>query len=440
MAEEKMKAIGVGILGLGTVGSGVYELLTRNGKLISLKSGVEIRVVKAADRDVSRKDALGIPDGIYTDSAEDVTDDPDVDIVIELIGGTGVARELSLRALSHGKHLVTANKALLAEYGSILYDEVLKNGIEFGYEASVGGGIPIIKTIRESLVGNRIDRIVGILNGTTNFILTKMTREGLDFKEALSIAQELGFAESDPTLDISGGDARHKITILASLAFKTLIDISSVYVEGIESIHERDMEYADELGFVLKLLAIAERNDGGVFVRVHPAFIQKDNPLAAVCWEDNAVMVYSDYLGKSMYYGKGAGKKPTASAVVADIVQIALRIKDTHKYNRSDYSFFEGLNVLPFDQAVSRYYFRFNALDRPGILSRIAGILGEHRISIASVIQKETEEEHEHVPLIMITHDAVEKDVQAAIEKINGLSDVDGMTTIIRVIEEDPNG
>jgi homoserine dehydrogenase len=364
-----------------------------------------------------------------------VLDNGEIRIVVELIGGTDAARELTLRAIGRGKHVVTANKALLAEYFEDIFGAALEHQVEIGYEASVGGGIPIIKTIREALVGNVIHRIMGILNGTTNFILTKMTREGIDFQSALRTAQQLGFAEADPTLDISGGDARHKIVILASLAFNTAVDIDRVYVEGIGRIEKRDMQYAEELGFVLKLLALAERQEEGVLVRVHPTLIPRDNPLAAISWEDNAVMVESDFLGKSMYYGKGAGKLPTASAVVADIVDIGRRIVCSPEFEQGAYTFSHKLAQLPFDRSRSRYYLRFLVLDRPGILSKISGILGDNAISIASVIQKEIEEEHEHVPLVMMTHVALEADIVRAIRAIDNLPEVEGEGTIIRVID-----
>ncbi len=430
-----MQSVNIGILGLGTVGSGVYELIRKNGDLISTRSNVRVEVKKIADIDRSKEKEYSIPNGVFTTDAAEVVDNPEIEVVVELIGGTTVARELMLRALRSGKHVVTANKALLAEHGSEIFRTALENEVNLGYEASVGGGIPIIKTIREALVGNVIQRVMGILNGTSNFILTKMTREGIDFDSALRAAQELGFAEADPTLDISGGDAQHKIVILASLAFNTAIDIEKVYVEGIEHIEKRDMQYADELGFVLKLLAHAERSEDGVIVKVHPTLVPKDNPLAAISWEDNAVMVYSDFLGKSMYYGKGAGKRPTASAVVADIVDISQRITCGAECDRSHYSFTQELTQLPFDRSRSRYYLRFFVLDRPGILSEISGILGENDISIASVIQKETEEEHQHVPLVMMTHQAREAHIIRAIEKIDRLPEVEGNSRIIRVID-----
>jgi len=430
-----MRSVKIGILGLGTVGSGVYELLRHNGNLLESRSGVRVEVAMAVDLDASKKRELGIPGAVFSTDAADVIANPEVQIVVELIGGTSIAKELMLRAFQEGKHVVTANKALLAEHQAAIFGAALESEVDLGYEASVGGGIPIIKTIREALVGNVIRRVMGILNGTTNFILTKMTREGLDFESALRTAQKLGFAEADPTLDLSGGDARHKIVILASLAFNTAIDIGKVYVEGIEHIHKRDMQYAEELGFVLKLLAIAERLEEGVLVKVHPTLIPSDNPLAAISWEDNAVMVDSDFLGKSMYYGKGAGKRPTASAVVADIVDIARRIACGAGYDRGSYSFSQKLTQLSFNRSRSRYYLRFFVLDRPGILSKISGILGENDISIASVIQKETEEEHEHVPLVMMTHVAREADIVRAIEAIDKLPEVEGDSTIIRVID-----
>ena len=430
-----MQSVNIGILGLGTVGSGVYELLAKNGDLISTRSDVRVTVKMIADIDTSKKKEYSIPDNIFSVEASDIIENPDIDVVVELIGGTTVARELMLKALRNGKHVVTANKALLAEHGKEIFNTALANDVNLGYEASVGGGIPIIKTIREALVGNVIHRIMGILNGTSNFILTKMTREGIDFDSALRIARELGFAEADPILDISGGDTQHKIVILASLAFNTAIDMQHVYVEGVEHIEKRDMLYADELGFVLKLLAHAERVDEGVLVKVHPTLVPRDNPLASISWEDNAIMVYSDFLGKSMYYGKGAGKRPTASAVVADIVDISQRISCGAECDRALYSFTQELPQIPFDRSRSRYYLRFFVLDRPGILSRISGILGDNDISIASVIQKETEEEHQHVPLVMMTHEAREAHIIRAIGAIDGLPEVEGKSRIIRVID-----
>jgi len=432
-----MKTVKIGMLGLGTVGTGVYRLLTKNNELIRAKSGVHIKIARVADIDPEKKTALGIPDALFTQSASGIIDNPEIDIIVQLIGGTTAAKELMLRAIRAKKHVVTANKALLAKHGREIFREVLKNEVELGYEASVGGGIPIIKTIREALVGNEVKKIIAILNGTTNFILTKMTREGLDFQHALTIAQDLGFAEADPILDISGGDARHKITILSSVAFSTFVDISRVYVEGIEEIEERDLAYAGELGFVLKLLALAEKTQEGVLVKVHPALIQKDNPLAAINWEDNAVMVYTDFLGKSMYSGKGAGAKPTASAVAADITDIALKIKNNNEYDRCSYSFSQKLAQVPFKKSRSRYYLRFHVFDRPGILSKIAGILGENNISIASVLQKETEEQHQWVPLVMLTHTALEANLKKAVQQIDHLDEVKRKSKIIRVIDED---
>lgn len=430
-----MRNVHIGIIGLGTVGSGVYELLRRNGTLLRERLGIGIEVWKVADRGIQKKEKLGIPDMMFTQSAEEVVNDAEVEILVELIGGTTAAKELMVKAIRNGKHIVTANKALLAEHPKDIVNAVVKNRVELGFEGSVAGGIPIVKTIKEALVANRIYKIIGILNGTTNFILSKMTKEGFSFAEALRIAQGLGFAEANPHLDISGGDARHKITILASLAFNTMIDIKDVYVEGIDHIDGLDIRYAAELGFVTKLLAIAERKDSGVFVRVHPALISRENPLAAISGEDNAIMVYSDYLGKSMYSGKGAGAKPTASAVVSDIVDIALKIKNTREYNAKSYSFFQNLKQLEFDMCTARYYFRFNALDKPGVLSKISGILGKNGISISSVIQKETKQEHESVPLVITSYTARESDVQRSLEEITHLHEIKGESRLIRIID-----
>ncbi|HUT64526.1 MAG TPA: homoserine dehydrogenase [Spirochaetota bacterium] len=431
-----MRKIEIGILGMGTVGSGVWDLFRKNRDLIWNKSGIDLKIAKVADKDPKRKGVLGIPDDIFTEDPIEVLEHPDIDIVVELIGGTTVARELIIRAAEKHKHIVTANKALLARHGPEVFKIVVENEVEIGFEASVGGGIPIIKTIREALVGNRVKKIIGILNGTSNFILTKMTREGIDFNQALEVAQRLGFAEADPYLDISGGDARHKITILSSFAFNTMIDHDSVYMEGVDGIDIKDIGYAEEFGFVTKLLAVAHLTDHGILVKVHPTLVSRENPLAAVLWEDNAVMVESDFLGTSMYYGKGAGAKPTASAVVADVVDISERILGKSEYNSKRYTFFRDLPQLEFETNRTRYYFRFNVLDRPGILSKIAGVLGQNNISIASVIQKEKEEELKYVPLIMMTHDAVEADVKRAIAKIDSFPEVEKSSKIIRVLTD----
>jgi len=431
-----MKKVEIAIIGLGTIGAGLYRLIMKNGELIRNKSGINIVIKKAVDVNMDKKNELGIPDSVFSTSADEALDDKNIDIIVELIGGTTVARELILSGIERGKHIVTANKALLAQYKSEIISILVSKGLELGCEASVGGGIPIIKTLKEALVGNEIYKIVGILNGTSNFILTKMIKEGVSFPEALKTAQTLGFAEADPTLDVSGGDAKHKITILSSLAFNTEVDINKVYVEGIEEIESMDVGYAIELGFVLKLIAVAERVDDGIIVGVHPALVSEKNPLAAVNWEDNAIMVYSDFLGKSMYYGKGAGANPTSSAVVADIVDIALKIKSNYEYNPKVYSFFNNLKQLNFEKSEYRYYFRFNVFDRPGILSKISGILGNHNISIASVIQKEVEEKNEYVPLIMLTHRALEKNVRKAFREIVNLKEVKGKNTILRVIDD----
>ena len=431
-----MRKIEIGILGMGTVGSGVWDLFRKNRDLIWNKSGIDLKIAKVADKDPKRKGVLGIPDDIFTEDPIEVLEHPDIDIVVELIGGTTVARELIIRAAEKHKHIVTANKALLARHGPEVFKIVVENEVEIGFGASVGGGIPIIKTIREALVGNRVKKIIGILNGTSNFILTKMTREGIDFNQALEVAQRLGFAEADPYLDISGGDARHKITILSSFAFNTMIDHDSVYMEGVDGIDIKDIGYAEEFGFVTKLLAVAHLTDHGILVKVHPTLVSRENPLAAVLWEDNAVMVESDFLGTSMYYGKGAGAKPTASAVVADVVDISERILGKSEYNSKRYTFFRDLPQLEFETNRTRYYFRFNVLDRPGILSKIAGVLGQNNISIASVIQKEKEEELKYVPLIMMTHDAVEADVKRAIAKIDSFPEVEKSSKIIRVLTD----
>lgn len=428
-----MPEVNIGIIGLGVVGSGVYKLLEEHRKNIENKSGVRINLRWACDLDKSKKEQLNIPEDIFTDSVRKVLDDDRVDLIVELIGGTTIAKDITFDAIARGKHVITANKALIATYGKSIFESVVENRVEFGFEGSVGGGIPIIKTLLEGLVGNEVYKIVGIVNGTTNFILTMMTKENIDFTRALKIAQEKGFAERDPTLDISGGDASHKITILASLAFKSWVELSEVFVEGIDRISINDIKYAGELGFVLKLLAIAERSDNGIIVKVHPSLVSSNNPLAFINWENNAIVVDSDYLGTSMYYGKGAGSKPTASAIISDIVDIAMRIQNKDNYNPSRYVFFKNIKQIPFGESISRFYFRFNVLDRPGMLAKIAGVLGKNNISIASVIQKESDEVGEYVPLVLMTHSAREKDVQKAISVIDEFPEIKERSIIIRV-------
>lgn len=351
-------------------------------------------------------------------------------MVVELVGGTTIAKEFILEALRNGKHVVTANKALLAEHGNEIFKEALQRGLKIGFEASVGGGIPIIKVIKEGLVANKMLAIYGIINGTTNFILTKMTYEGIDFQDALREAQTLGYAEADPTLDIEGIDSAHKITILASLAYGIPFSFNSVYCEGITKITAQDIAFAKEFGYKIKLLAITKILDGEIELRVHPTMVPEHYLISKVDGVFNAIYVEGDCVGSTLYYGRGAGSMPTGSAVVADIVDIAKGI------NTMPVDFSEKYTIKPMQEIESMYYFRFNALDRPGVLSKISGVFGEHNISIASVIQKGRSKAGA-VPLVILTHKAKEKDVLRALEEIDKLPVVSDKSVFIRVEGEE---
>jgi homoserine dehydrogenase len=420
----------VGIIGFGTVGSGTVKVLLQNSELIKKRTGLDIEIARIADLDIKRDRGIRLPEGILTTNASDIIEDPDIDIVVELIGGIRPAKDFILRAIRNKKHVVTANKALLAEEGEEIFQEAKRNGVMLGFEASVAGGIPIIKVVREGLVGNRFLSIYGIINGTSNYILTRMTAEGLSFKEALSEAQRLGYAEADPTLDVEGIDATHKLTILASLAFGIPLSYKSIYREGITGITPLDINFAKELGYRIKLLAIAKLTDGGLELRVHPTMVPEEYLISKVDGVFNAVYVEGDAVGPTLYYGRGAGDMPTGSAVVSDIVDIAKRLSSPEPVRMAEPY---GNTILKdMGEIVSMYYFRFTALDRPGVLSKISGILGEHNISIASVIQK-GRRVGGAVPLVILTHMAKEKDVLKALSEIDRLSVVADRSFFLRV-------
>lgn len=425
--------IRIGIAGLGTIGSGVVELIRENALVIREKTGVSLSVVAIAEPAIDSRpdfDRTGIR--IYKDGM-DLVSDPAVDILVELVGGVAFPKKLVLAALENGKHVVTANKALLAKEGQEIYQTAARKQLALGIEASVAGGIPVIKTIREALVGNRILEIRGIINGTCNYILTRMAEHGLSFAAALAEAQARGFAEADPTLDITGGDAAHKIAILAALAFNTPVDMADVHVEGIDRIDTNDIRYARELGYVVKLIGIArERGDAGIEARVHPTLVPVDDQLASIRNEFNAVFLRCDFLGDGMLTGKGAGSRPTASAVVGDIVDIALAMRD-HNTMPPFFSSARKRPLVPFGRTENRYYMHFSTVDKPGIMSRITGILGENNISIASMIQKEAGSE-EAVPVVMISHTAVEENMARAIAAIDALPEVRKPTVVIRAL------
>jgi len=414
-----MKTINVGILGLGTVGTGVVNILQEHQALLDRRSGAKLRVKRIA---VRRPRPEMDPKLVTTDAMEVVTD-PQIDIVVELIGGTGVAKSLCLEAVNRGKHLVTANKALLAEHGLEIYQAAATRRVDLGFEASVCGAIPILRSVRDGLVANQLRSIVGIVNGTTNYILTQMTESGKPFSAVLAEAQAKGYAEADPTLDVGGIDAAHKLQILSSLAYNGYIPFGEIHVEGIQKIETLDIEYARELGCRIKLLAIAKEQQGELEVRVQPTMIPEGHFLASVGGVYNAVLIRGDSAGSLMFSGRGAGQRPTASSVVADIVEIAHNII-FHRPSRASLlptgTPGEGVRIRPMDQIRSRYYLRIMAVDKPGVLSRVSGVLGENNISIASMLQKGRAEQAA-VPIVMLTHEAVEGDMQKALKRINHL-------------------
>jgi homoserine dehydrogenase len=425
MAEN----VNIGLVGIGTVGSGVVHLLEQNGPVITHRSGLTIRLKTVCDLAIDSL-AEKKPGVTYTKNWKDVTGDPEIDIVVELIGGIEPAKSIILAALEGGKHVVTANKKLLAEQGRDIFASSERTGKQIGFEASVGGGIPCIVSLKKGLAGNRIQSISGILNGTTNYILTRMADEGLSFESALKEAQRMGFAEADPTFDIEGFDAAHKISIISMLAYDTRIDYGAISIEGITRISALDISVAREMGYVIKLLGISKLVGDEVDIRVHPAMIHRTHPLAAVRNEYNALMFVGDMTGPVTLNGKGAGSLPTASAVVSDIMQIAAGGSQVPRSMTAT----GDARYLPPGKRLSRYYMRISTKDTPGILSKISGVLGRFNISIASVIQKEVDAEF--VPLLFMTHEAVEEGMLKAVAEINDFDFVDGPVTLIRV--EDP--
>jgi homoserine dehydrogenase len=430
--------INVGIVGFGTVGTGTAAILLKNRDLLKERTGIDINLKRIADLDIQRDRGIKLPKGTLTTSADDLIDDPDIQIVVELVGGTTFAKELILKALRKGKHVVTANKALLATYGDEIFRAAGKAKVEIGFEAAVAGGIPIIKVVREGLIANRVKAVYGIINGTTNYILTKMTEEGAEFGAVLKEAQRLGYAEADPTYDIEGIDSAHKLAILASLAYGSLFSIRDVYTEGISRISPMDIGFARELGYKIKLLAIAKEADGRVELRVHPTMVPEQYLISKVDGVFNAVYVEGDAVGSTLYYGRGAGDMPTGSAVVSDIVDIARNIVNCSTGRVPAIAkTVKAKSLLKMEDVESMYYFRFSAIDKPGVLSKISGILGKHNISIVSVIQK-GRHEGKAVPLVVLTHKALEKDVIRAVREINRLAIVAGKAVIIRVEGTEP--
>ena len=433
-----MRQVRLGLLGLGTVGAGVVKLLAAQRSTLEERAGCGLELAGIADLDTTTpRDGLDVHDlkrrGIFK-SADEVLRDPETAIVIELIGGLEPARTFILKALAAGKHVVTANKALLAHHGAELYEQARRHGVTLAFEAAVAGGIPLIRSVKEGLVANRILSVFGIVNGTCNYILTKMTDEGLDFGMVLKEAQAQGYAEADPTFDIEGNDSAHKLQILVTLAYRTFVDLKAIHTEGITKVTAQDIEYARELGYRIKLLAIAKATSGGVEARVHPTMIPASSPLAAVSGVFNAVFINGDAVGDLMFYGRGAGQLPTASAVWSDILEIAHRsahdIRSTGLALPSAAA--TGLALQSMDDVRTSYYLRVMAQDRPGVLSRITGVLGDNNMSIASMIQK-GRGPREAVPVVMMTHEARELDMRRALGAIDRLPDVASATTMIRV-------
>lgn len=434
-----MDTIHLGLIGFGTIGTGVVKLIYENRQLIETRLGAHIMLKKIADLDITTPRIVHVQKELLTTDAREILDDPEISIVIELIGGYEPARTFILDAMRNGKHVVTANKALLATHGNEIFRVSEECGVDLGFEASVGGTIPIIKALKESLVANQFKSIYGIMNGTSNYILTKMTDEKKSFYEVLKEAQELGFAEADPTFDIEGIDTAHKLAITLSLAYGKRVKIDEVYREGISQISQQDIEFASELGYRIKLLAIATQRDEYVEARIHPTMIPHDHLLANVNGNFNAFHIEGDASGSVFFYGQGAGMMPTASAVLSDIVDISRNIIKSVSCRVPPRSQRESeitdIKLLPMDYIVTNYYFRFSAVDRPGVLSKISGILGDNNISIAAVIQKGRKQAGP-VPIVMTTHKAKEMDVRRAIKKIDELDVILGSTIVIR-IEDD---
>jgi len=428
-----LKDVNVGICGLGTVGGGTFNVLTRNAAIIAGRAGCNIRITRVASR--HSRDDLELGSVPFSTDIFDVVNDPDIDIVVELIGGYDAAKELVLAAIAQGKHVVTANKALIAVHGNEIFEAAEKAGVVVAYEAGVAGGIPVIKAVREGLAANRIDTIAGIINGTGNYILTEM-RAGREFGEVLKEAQALGYAEADPTFDVEGIDAAHKLTILAASGFGVPLQFEKAYTEGISGITPYDISHAELLGYRVKHLGIARRRDDGIELRVHPTLVPQSHLIAQVDGVLNAVLVDGDAVGQTMYYGPGAGDEATASAVIADIVDVA-RAVASNSQQRVPYLGFspealEDLSVLLMEDVQSAYYLRIQAFDHPGVLAKIAAILSEHGINIESIMQKESEFKDGRIPVIILTHTVQERQMNLAIEEMEALADIDGKVVRIR--------
>ena len=438
-----MKSIQVGLLGIGTVGSGVFNVLQRNQSEIVRRAGRGIKIVMVADLDTARAQALVGPDVKVVNDARAVIANPDIDVVVELIGGYGIAKHLMLEAIEMGKHVVTANKALLAVHGTEIFAAASRKGVIVAFEAAVAGGIPIIKSLREGLSANRIQWIAGIINGTTNFILSEMRDKGLDFDVVLKQAQALGYAEADPTFDIEGVDAAHKAALMSAMAFGVPVQFDKAYVEGITQLGATDIKYAEQLGYRIKLLGLTKKTDKGIELRVHPTLVPAKRLIANVEGAMNAVMVHGDAVGTTLYYGKGAGSEPTASAVIADLVDIA-RLHSAEASQRVPHLAFQpeamsNTPVLPMGDVVTSYYLRLNVADEAGVLADVTSILARAGISIDAVLQREADEVGGEgamqTDLIILTHDCVEARMNEALAKMQSLSTV--LAPIVRIRKEE---
>ncbi len=435
-----MKDINIGLLGCGTVGTGVAKILIENRDLIRSRVGAALNLRRVADIDLKTDRGIRFDDGVFISDAYKIVDDPDIDIIVEMIGGDGVAMDLILRAIDNNKQVVTANKAMLANHGNSIFKAAAEKGVDLAFEASVGGCMPIIKSLRESLVGNHVKSMAGILNGTCNYILSRSTDDGSSFEDVLAEAQEKGFAEADPALDVEGIDTAHKLAILTSLAYGMEINFKDIYIEGISNITPMDIDFAGQFGYRIKLLAISKDTGNAVDARVHPTMIPFDNLLSSVDGVLNAITITGDAVGDVMLYGYGAGMMPAASAAISDTVDIARNLLSGASGRVPLLSYQMGnirkIPIMPVDEILTHYYFRFSAMDRPGVLSKISGILGDFGISIKSVHQKGRKTKGP-VPLVMLTHLAKEADVQKAMAKITDLDVVKDRPVLIRIENED---
>jgi len=432
-----LKPVKVGVLGLGTVGGGTINVLRRNATEISRRAGRDILVTHASARDLDKKRICNTEGIILTTDPLDIINNPEIDIIVELIGGESLAKDLVLIAIANGKHVVTANKALIALHGNEIFAQAKQKGVMVAFEAAVAGGIPIIKALREGLSANCIESLAGIINGTGNFILTEMRDKGRDFADVLSEAQALGYAEADPTFDVEGIDAAHKLTILASIAFGIPLQFEKIFTEGITNISREDVSYAEELGYIIKHLGIARKTANGIELRVHPTLIPHRRLIANVDGVKNAVLVHGDAVGDTLYYGAGAGSEPTASAVVADIIDV-VRALTTDPENHVPHLAFQAnaiadIPILNADAIETAYYLRLNVQDKTGVLAEVTRILAEHSISIEAFIQKGPQQNDSSLPIIMLTQITLEKQMNAAIKSIEALDTVVGTVNRIRV-------